>query len=257
MNEERLRVLAVDEVFYSLQGEGPNSGRPSVFVRLAPCNLKCSWCDTDSKEDLHKYVPVNNIEMKAPELYDKIISMSNLKRGEDLTIIFTGGEPLIQQEQLEYFLLYFNGRHIRDFGLGRAGRITIEIETNGTIVPTVSFDSFVDHYNISPKLLNSGNKRAMRERPNAYNFFVDKIGEKGIAFKFVLSQDTMDEDDEELRYLVDQYRIPARNIYIMPEGVEGKGMLLSAKKLADYCLLKKYNLCLRNHILIWGDRRGT
>ena len=39
--------LWVQEVFYTLQGEGPWTGHPSIFVRLAGCNLKCFWCDTD------------------------------------------------------------------------------------------------------------------------------------------------------------------------------------------------------------------
>jgi 7-carboxy-7-deazaguanine synthase len=40
-------VLTVNEIFYSIQGEGTRSGRPSVFVRLTGCPLRCVWCDTD------------------------------------------------------------------------------------------------------------------------------------------------------------------------------------------------------------------
>lgn len=43
---QRGRSLLVSEIFSSVQGEGPNAGRPSVFVRLGIYNLSCSWCDT-------------------------------------------------------------------------------------------------------------------------------------------------------------------------------------------------------------------
>ena len=39
--------LWVQEVFYTLQGEGPFSGQPALFIRLAGCNLRCFWCDTE------------------------------------------------------------------------------------------------------------------------------------------------------------------------------------------------------------------
>ncbi len=38
--------MQVNEIFKSIQGEGPNFGKPAIFLRTAQCNLKCIWCDT-------------------------------------------------------------------------------------------------------------------------------------------------------------------------------------------------------------------
>ena len=40
----------INEIFYSLQGEGRHTGRAAIFIRFSGCNLKCSFCDTDFKE---------------------------------------------------------------------------------------------------------------------------------------------------------------------------------------------------------------
>ena len=47
--------LKVSEIFDSIQGEGPSTGTPSIFLRLSTCNLKCSWCDTKYTWDWQNY----------------------------------------------------------------------------------------------------------------------------------------------------------------------------------------------------------
>ena len=47
--------LKLSELFSSIQGEGPNAGAPSVFLRLAQCNLHCVWCDTKYTWDFRSY----------------------------------------------------------------------------------------------------------------------------------------------------------------------------------------------------------
>lgn len=73
--------LNVNEIFYSLQGEGGRSGQPSIFIRLAKCNLTCSFCDTDFERGVKKTI-------------DEILN--EIEPYECKWIIWTGGEPTLQ-----------------------------------------------------------------------------------------------------------------------------------------------------------------
>ena len=97
------------EIFKSLQGEGKNQGKPTIFIRLAGCNLDCSWCDTPHSH--HEGQEFDN---------DEIIR--NVEKSGCKEICITGGEPLLQILELRVLLSR----------LSRLG-YTIEIETNGTI----------------------------------------------------------------------------------------------------------------------------
>ena len=111
--------LTVNEIFYSLQGEGGRQGEASIFIRLTKCNLKCTFCDTDFE---------HGDEMSLEEI------ASEIKAFGCQWIIWTGGEPTIQlrDEHLQYF---------KDLGYKQA------IETNGTRpVP-----SLIDYITCSPK----------------------------------------------------------------------------------------------------------
>lgn len=100
-------MYKVNEIFYSLQGEGRWMGRPAVFVRMSGCNLKCPFCDTDFR---------GYSEMSA----DDILSRCLEEGGECRFIVLTGGEPSLQvDEQListlhqagYYLLMETNGTH--------------------------------------------------------------------------------------------------------------------------------------------------
>ncbi|MDO4723113.1 7-carboxy-7-deazaguanine synthase QueE [Porphyromonas circumdentaria] len=82
--------LLINEIFYSLQGEGAQMGFPMIFIRFSMCNLRCSYCDTDFKE---------YTEMTLEELYQAISSYPARN------ILWTGGEPTLSltEEIVEYF----------------------------------------------------------------------------------------------------------------------------------------------------------
>lgn len=75
--------MRVNEIFYSLQGEGFHTGRPAVFIRLSGCNLKCPFCDTDFSV---------SEDMSVEEITDIACRLS-VKCG---FAVITGGEPTIQ-----------------------------------------------------------------------------------------------------------------------------------------------------------------
>jgi len=74
-------ILHISEIFHSIQGEGCDQGLPTVFIRLAGCNLQCSWCDT-------KYAWGEGEEKDKSEVLEKVESFF-CKR-----VCVTGGEPL-------------------------------------------------------------------------------------------------------------------------------------------------------------------
>lgn len=101
MTDNRLRI---NEIFYSLQGEGFHTGTPAVFVRLSGCNLKCEFCDTD-------------FTAFTPMTVDEIVT--EVSKYPASTVILTGGEPSLQ-----------NIAPLIDT-LHQAGK-KVHIETNGT-----------------------------------------------------------------------------------------------------------------------------
>lgn len=98
--------MKIAEIFRSLQGEGKNQGKPCIFIRLAGCNLQCTWCDT-------AYAQKGGVEMSPGAVLEKI--------GNPPYVCITGGEPLMQADELEQLLIPLHDR----------GTV-IDIETNGT-----------------------------------------------------------------------------------------------------------------------------
>ncbi|MBW8839411.1 MAG: 7-carboxy-7-deazaguanine synthase [Gemmatimonadetes bacterium] len=126
---------AVHELFYTLQGEGANTGRPAVFCRFAGCNLWtgreedragaiCRFCDT---EFVGTGGPGGGRFASAEQLADAVASAWPREREGRRFVVCTGGEPLLQ---LDGALL--DALHHRGF--------EVAVETNGTIAPVAGID---------------------------------------------------------------------------------------------------------------------
>src|SRR5688500_6415828 len=86
------------EIFASVQGEGISTGVPSVFVRLAECNLICNWCDTKYTWDWmyhDRYREVMTLDHAA--VIDRVVELAG---GGTRNLVITGGEPTLHQDDI-------------------------------------------------------------------------------------------------------------------------------------------------------------
>lgn len=171
-------ILAVKNIFKTVQGEGIFAGVPAIFIRLGGCNLACSFCDTDF-EDFEEY--------SISYILDRIIFLRNNELGKSVInlIVITGGEPLRQPiELLCDKLLNLN--------------FTIQIETNGTLYRKLPKEVFII---CSPKVSN-----------NKYLEIHPQLIHNTNAIKFLISKSIMPYNQIP-NLAIMKYDIP---IYIQP-----------------------------------------
>ena len=93
----------INNIFYSLQGEGRNTGRAAVFIRFAGCNLRCSFCDTE----FESYREMSNEEILA-EVEALRPQTSDLRP----LLVLTGGEPTLQVDETFVDFLHQHGYEV-------------------------------------------------------------------------------------------------------------------------------------------------
>lgn len=225
--------MRVNEIFYSVQGEGTGIGKPSVFLRLSGCNLNCVWCDSQ----YHK----EGTEMTTDKVYNTITA------GWDVTnIVITGGEPLLQMKDVTSL----------------ADRLVafekyIEIETNGTIEPSDRLFELGTtgtgalQFNVSPKLGSSGMKKFLNKE------VLQKYNSRHVNsfFKFVIADD---KDYNETLALITELSLLPNKIIFMPEGVSEERIMERTRWLIEKLKADglDYRIIPRLHILLYGNQRG-
>ncbi len=222
------------EIFASIQGEGASAGRPSTFVRLGNCNLRCGWCDTAYTWDWDRY---DRSEHLLPQTVDDVLAV--VEGFEPDNVVITGGEPLVQRHTLRPLVDALRTRGYR-----------LEVETNGTIGPG-ELRGLINQWNVSPKLAHSGNDGLIRIRPEVLREFA---AEAGSVFKFVVQNES---DLAEVEAIVAESGMPVERVLLMPEGRTASELQARGPWLADICTKRGYRFSHRLHILIWGDKRGV
>ena len=212
--------LKINEIFYSLQGEGILIGLPMAFIRTTGCNLRCSWCDTSYAYEEGQVIPINAILAEVREF------------GTDYVCI-TGGEPLIQVNlpQLVTRLL--------------AAEYKITIETNGS-QPIDRIPAYADK-----DLLISLDIKCPSSRMQKFMVFenLTRLQPKD-QLKFVIADP---EDYEYAKNIIETYTPQAHQI-LMPVGG------LEARWLAERVIRDRLGtrVLIQLHKYLWGpNTRGV
>jgi len=212
--------MRVSEVFFSLQGEGPQLGLPAWFIRFSGCNLECSWCDSKYAKkgiDTSVYKIISDLEQKEDEenVYCK-------------NIILTGGEPLLQKDLLKLIKMF--------------GDRKFYIETNGTIYKQeiIGFATFI----VSPKLqfLNPKYIEALRKWSTVS------------SFKFVIG--SKKDFDQAVNLCKELNKFD--DVYFMPMGTNEKVLKNRMLSIAEWIKeLGWGQLTMRMQVYLWGLKRKT
>ena len=205
--------MRINEIFKSIQGEGRYTGTPMLFIRLSGCNLDCDFCDT-------KYHKEVNIELDIEELKEEI------KKTGIKNVCFTGGEPLIQWNEIKKII-----EDLKDFNF--------HLETNGTFLTEEIINKFF-HCSVSPK--NEDDLEKVIK-------LLDNDFETTIDIKLVVDENNINE--YERYYSID-------NIMLMP--LSGKGEKKDLNNMMfvwDYCTKNNIKFCGRLHYLIFKNKKGV
>jgi 7-carboxy-7-deazaguanine synthase len=209
--------MKINEIFYSLQGEGKWTGLPNVFVRTTGCNLRCSFCDTT-------YAYERGEEMDVEEIINKI------QKYPCNYVCVTGGEPLFQEKTTQLIDVLLEKDYM------------ICLETNGSI----DIESLVGKKSLLISLDIKCPSSTMHEKMNFNNVSLLTCDDQ---LKFIIQKR---EDYEYAKKVIKKYK-PQSTIFFQP--VWGTNLKeLSSWVLNDGLDVR---IGLQLHKIIWGDKKGV
>ena len=217
-------LLSLHSIFHTIQGEGPFCGTPSVFVRLAGCNLQCPACDTDYTQGRRA--------ASVQEILDKVQEYQSSG-----LVVITGGEPFRQDITRLLNVLTDAGFYV-------------QIETNGTLEPVEYPYSTMPDIRTGVYVVCS--PKAGKVHP--------RINDVACCFKYVIAHDSIHEDDGlPLRalehraspYVARPLKNWARPIYLQPMDSKDEELnRLNLQAAIDSCMKFGYILQLQIHKII-------
>jgi 7-carboxy-7-deazaguanine synthase len=225
--------MRINEIFYSLQGEGFLAGVPSVFIRLAGCPLRCRWCDT-------KYA----WEQTAGAHYSIAKIEQIIRQWPSKFVVITGGEPMINSELPQLVQeLKASGKHIT-------------IETAGiAFIPGLPCDLM----SISPKLSNStptDPELAAIHEDSRLDLAVlrELIDNYEYQLKFVVD---LEADLPEIQQTIDEIgNVNSEKVMLMPQAATRVELLAKSPMVAELCKCTGFTFCQRLQILLYDGQRA-
>jgi len=226
--------MKINEIFYSLQGEGFLAGVPSVFVRVAGCPLRCRWCDT-------KYA----WDQKTGKNYSINKIIQTVQQWPCKFIVTTGGEPMINSDLPKLVhQLKTADKHIT-------------IETAGiAFIPDLACDLM----SISPKLSNStptDPELAAVHEDSRLDIAVlrELIDNYKYQLKFVVDSEN---DLPEIQQTLEKIRnVDSDNVMLMPQAATRDELLAKSPMVAEMCKYTGFAFCQRLQIMLWSNERGA
>ena len=230
--------IKIAEMFASIQGEGIESGSPSIFIRVSGCNLRCGWCDT----------PYASWEPEGEKMsLDQIIDYVN-EHPSYPNVVITGGEP---------FMFPILPRLVERL---KSLSKNVSIETSGTLYQQTSADLIT----ISPKLKSSSpntqrfpewakRHEASRFNPSVLYKVVEQS--KAVQFQFLVEDaDQLFEIEEVLASVPFNQK---DRIFFMPQCKTKEELEDQTTWLMEFCKEKGYRFSDRLHIRMWDGVRGV
>lgn len=228
--------MLINEIFFSIQGEGKLAGVSSIFVRTTGCNLRCTWCDSPATS----WEPAGQ-EVSLDGILDRLADHACTH------VVLTGGEPLLADGVEELT------RRIKE------GGYHLTIETAATVWKDVVWDLA----SISPKMSNStpwerdGGRRGESHERQRLNLNVIRRFMAGGEFQLKFVVDSP-QDLAEIDALVHQLGdLSPSDVLLMPQGVTPSDLATKGRWVADLCKQRGYRFCPRLHIDLYGHTPGT
>lgn len=236
--------MEVSDLFASKQGEGPSAGADSVFLRMRRCNLACTWCDTRYTWDEEDPGYLDYAEQSPRGVAEEVSRL--IAKMQATNLVITGGEPLLWRPDLMTVL-----------DLMTEVPATVEIETNGTMMPLpVEYDrAYAIRYNVSPKLSHSKNGARITLREHV----LEEMAQRSSIFKIVVEGSSYAGDREvnDLLNLLRRFGVDNDRLWLMPQAKNLEQLDVALPAAKDLAFRAGVRVTDRAHIRWYGDVRGT